>query len=79
MKYLKALVNIIREYFGGIQLYSTCGASVHKSLRALQCGNLKNESFGIIDFGALYDPTKMFKVTRNIIMEIPMLPPKFGV
>jgi beta-galactosidase len=59
--YLKALADIVREHLGDIQLFTTCDASLH----GLECGNLPNVSYGIVDFVGGYDPTNIFKVMRE--------------
>jgi beta-galactosidase len=59
--YLQTLADIVHEFLGEIQLYTTDGASQGN----LKCGNLKGKSYGIVDFPAGTNPTGAYHMQRN--------------
>jgi beta-galactosidase len=59
--YLKHLADLVHEFLGDIQLFTTDCAH----LNLLECGNLKGEAYGCVDFGVGQDPTKSYELERR--------------
>jgi hypothetical protein len=58
-EYLQALANMVTEYLGEVQLYTTDGPGL------VSCGGLRPTAFACVDFGAGTDPKEAFEKQRK--------------
>jgi beta-galactosidase len=59
--YLKHLADIIHEYLGEMQLFTTD----LPELKRQKCGSLKEEAYAIVDYAAGWDPTNFYRMERE--------------